>query len=225
MCYNTSVSDVISALEKLGVSRDRLTATIQGNYVRDDGFHYIAKTVFRNTIRFSQIEYNHIRANHNGDLLLFAPNGHFLGQVSLWNLPLKGGDVKIGTATYRILLPSGSKPYTSLSILAEERFLVEELRGELERKLRMEFPNIGSLMSQALVKLAAELGVVPFARADRWTKWNYSAYCPNCLKMHALRDLADRIIWVVECPCNCRFIAVKDLASQSPLSQQPQQMV
>lgn len=208
---------VLRLLEKLGIPRSRLTATISGDYIRDDGFRYIAKTVFRNTIRFAQTEYSHIRANHNGELLLFAPDGHCIGRISLWNLPLKGGSIKVGTVTLHILLPSTDNIYTTLSILTDERFLVEELRGELERKLKMEFPQIGSLLSQALVKLASELGIIPFAKADRWTKWNYSTYCPNCLKMHPLKDLADRLLWVVECPCSCRFVAVKDLNDRAIL--------
>lgn len=211
------MNEVIRAIEMTGTSQSRVSASITGEYIRDDGYRYLPKTVFRDRIHFSGTEYNHTRGR-SGEVIIIENNGHYFGSVYFWKLPPGGGKVTVGNKTIKIELPRAGNRYINVAIPHDDRFLIEELRGEIERKLRMSFPCLGDLLSQSLLIMGARLNILPWSKASRWTRYGYSAACPKCKELTGLKSKENKFAWLVECRCQVRYIAISENVAREEIA-------
>lgn len=202
------MNEVYRALVKMGIPGSRITTAVSGELVRDDGHMYLPKTLFRGHLYFTPLEYSRLRSK-KGEVIVLDKDGSLLGSVYFWKLPQGGGKITIGSHVITVILPIKKGRHTTVAISPEDRFLVEEIRGELERMLRLDFPNLGSLLAQSLSYVAAQANVMPYSVAVRVTRYDMAATCPNCKHIAVVKS--ERIALMVDCVCGLRFVAIRKM--------------
>ena len=208
---------IITIIERLGASRSRLVSITPTKLVRGDGYVYHVKTVSHGKIYFSENEYGNIRS-HSGELLLFSDRERYMASMPAHNLPIRGGDVKLGRKTISLRV-GFSKTHSSLKMHGQQLVALQQICGDTERNIKGNFKGIGDFAYQAVLFMAGAMGVLQKVVAVRSSGWTYYAACPACKDM-ALLDERPRDIhlaWLVNCGCGLSFIAYKppDVALKS----------